>query len=242
MIAEIIINNNSKQLDRTFDYNVPEELQEKIKIGSRVLVSFGNMKKLEEGFVVNFKESTDYKVKDIQKLEQESTLNEEKVELAKWIAKRYFCNLSEAIKLMLPPGTKTKEIENRIKERTGNFVKLTKKKEEIQFEIEQEILKSEKQIKLLQFLIENDDVYISDLEALSGISKAVMKTLQKNGYITIYEKQIKRNPLINKNIEASQKFKFTLEQQEAYNKIEEAIDDEMNCEYLLYGITGSRKN
>ena len=41
MIAEVIINNNSKQLDRTFDYNVPIEMQEKIKIGSRVLVSFG---------------------------------------------------------------------------------------------------------------------------------------------------------------------------------------------------------
>ena len=69
MIAEVIINNNAKQLDRTFDYNVPEEMKEQIKIGSRILVPFGNIKRLEEGFVVNFKETTEYKTKDIAKIE-----------------------------------------------------------------------------------------------------------------------------------------------------------------------------
>ena len=242
MIAEIIINLNSKQLDRTFDYNVPFSMQENIKIGSRVLVPFGKMKKLEEGFVVNFKEDTEYEVKDIAKLEEKSTLNEQKVELAKWLSKRYFCNLSEAIKLMLPPGTTSKILENRIKERTGNFVILKKSKEEVQADIELGKVKSDKQIRLLEFLINNDDVYISDLEALTGTSKAVMKTLQKNGYIDIYEKQIVRNPFTNKEVPKSKKLKFTEEQQEAYNKIEEAIDDKMNSEFLIFGVTGSRKN
>ena len=157
MIAEVIINNSAKQLDRTFDYNVPNEMQNDIKIGSRVLVPFGNMKKLEEGFIVGFKETTEYRAKDIAKIGKESTLNESKVELAKWIAKRYFCNLSESIKLMLPPGTKTKNIEKRIKEKTGNFVILKKDKDEIENEIETGKIKSEKQIRLLQFLINNDD-------------------------------------------------------------------------------------
>lgn len=242
MIAEIIINNNAKQLDRTFDYNVPEEMKNTIKIGSRVLVPFGNMKKLEEGFVVNFKETTEYKTKDIAKIGKESTLNENKVQLAKWIAKRYFCNLSESIKLMLPPGTKTKNIENRIKEKTGNFVILKKDKDEIEFEIETGKIKSEKQIRLLRFLIQNDDIFISDLEEFTEVSKAIMKTLEKNGYIEIYEKQIERNPFVNKEVEPSNKLKLTEEQQNAYEKIEEAIDDKMNSEFLIFGVTGSRKN
>ena len=187
MIAEVIINNSAKQLDRTFDYNVPNEMQNDIKIGSRVLVPFGNMKKLEEGFIVGFKETTEYKTKDIAKIGKESTLTENKVELAKWIAKRYFCNLSESIKLMLPPGTKTKNIEKRIKEKTGNFVILKKDKDEMEYEIENGKIKSEKQIRLLQFLINNDDIYIKDLEEFTEVSKAVIKTLEKNGYIEIYE-------------------------------------------------------
>lgn len=242
MIAEVIMDNNSKELNRTFDYNVPEEMKEQIKIGSRILVPFGNMKRLEEGFVVNFKETTKYKTKDIAKIGKESTLNENKVQLAKWIAKRYFCNLSESIKLMLPPGTKTKNIENRIKEKTGNFVILKKDKEEIEFEIETGKIKSEKQIRLLRFLISNDDIYISDLEEFTEVSKAIMKTLEKNGYIEIYEKQIERNPFINKEVEPSNKLKLTREQRKAYEKIEEAIDDKMNSEFLIFGVTGSRKN
>jgi len=242
LIAEVIINNNAKQLDRTFDYNIANEMQNDIKIGSRVLVPFGNMKRLEEGFVVNFKETTEYKTKDIAKIGKESTLNENKVQLAKWIAKRYFCNLSESIKLMLPPGTKTKNIEKRIKEKTGNFVILKKDKEEIEFEIETGKIKSEKQIRLLRFLINNDDIYISDLEEFTEVSKAIMKTLEKNGYIEIYEKQIERNPFINKEIQPSNKLKLTREQQKAYEKIEEAIDDKMNSEFLIFGVTGSRKN
>ena len=119
MIAEVIINSNVKNLDKTFDYNIPIELEDKVKVGSRVLLQFGNMKRLEEGFVVGIKEKSDYKVKEIKSVEN-SYLNEEKIELAKWIQKRYFCNLADAIKLMLPPGTTTKVINNRVKEKNIN--------------------------------------------------------------------------------------------------------------------------
>ena len=241
MIAEIIINNNSKELNRTFDYNIPKELEEKVKIGSRVLIPFGNMKKLEDGFVIGFKETSNYKLKDISKICDENILNKQKVELSKWMSKRYFGNLSEAIKLMLPAGTLTKSIENRTKEKTGNFVDLKKDIEEIEFEIETGKLKSEKQIRLLRFLIDNGETYISDLEAFTEVSKAIMKTLEKNGYIEIYEKQIERNPFINKEIKRDKKLNLTEEQQEAYNKIEEAIEDQMDSEFLIFGVTGSGK-
>ena len=49
MIAEVIINSNVKNLNRTFDYNIPISMEKNIKIGSRVLVKFGNIKNLEEG-------------------------------------------------------------------------------------------------------------------------------------------------------------------------------------------------
>ena len=51
MIAEIIIQSNVKKLDKTFDYEIPIELEKKVKIGSRVLVQFGNRRNLEDGFV-----------------------------------------------------------------------------------------------------------------------------------------------------------------------------------------------
>ena len=240
MIAEIIINSNVKNLNKTFDYKIPKELEEKVTIGSRVLVQFGNIKTLEEGFVIGIKESSNYKVKEIKKIE-ESYLNEEKINLAKWIARRYFCNLSDAIKLMLPPGTTSKLIENRVKEKNINFVDIVKDENEIEIEIESNKLKSEKQIRALKFLIENGKMPISDLEDFADVSKAIIKTLEKNGYLKIFSQEIERNPFINKNISHSEKLKLTKEQQKAFEEIEEAIDDGMHSKYLLFGVTGSGK-
>lgn len=242
MIAEIILNSNAKDLDKTFDYEVPKEMIDTIKIGNRVLVPFGRRKVLEEGYVIGFKEKSEYKTKQIEKIEENLFLNEEKIKLAKWIAKRYFCNLSDSIKLMLPPGTKTRNIENRIKEKTNNFVYLKKSEEEIEYEIETNKIKSEKQIRILRFLMENDAITISDLEIFTDTSKAIIKTLEKNGYIEIIEKQVERNYFLHKVVEKTEKLTFTEEQQKAYNKIEEAIEDKMYAEFLIFGVTGSRKN
>ncbi len=241
MIAEVIINSSVKNLNRTFDYNIPFEMEEKINIGSRVLVKFGNIKKLEEGFVVNIKDSSEFNVKDICVVEDKDFIDEPRVEMAKWMAYRYFCNVSDCIKLMLPPGTGTKDMGKRVKEKSLNCVRLLKNEGEINEDIENKILKSEKQIKVLRFLVDNDDVLINDLESITEVSKAIIKTLEKNGYVEIYEKQIERNPFLHKVIERNSNLSLTEEQQYAYNMVENAIDDYMNSEFLLYGVTGSGK-
>lgn len=72
------------------------------------------------------------------------------------MARRYFCNISDCIKMMLPPGTTTKILDNRVKEKNLNFVYLKKDNDEIDFDIETKKVKSDKQIRALQFLKEND--------------------------------------------------------------------------------------
>ena len=63
-------------------------------------------------------------------------LTEKQIELAKWMAKRYFCNVSDCIKQMLTPGTKNKNTEKNIQDKMINVVYLKKDIEEIQFDIE----------------------------------------------------------------------------------------------------------
>ena len=115
MIAEVIINRGAKKLNRTFDYNIPKELEELILVGSKVLVPFGNGGKLAEAFVVGIKEKSTFELKNIAKLEE--NLTDKQITLAKWMAKRYFCNISDCIKLMLTPEleTKTKKKEYKTK-------------------------------------------------------------------------------------------------------------------------------
>ena len=237
MIAEIILNSNAKDLDRTFDYEVPEEMQKDIKIGNRVFVPFG--RRVEEGFIVDFKEKSEFKTKSIISFEENVFLDEKKIELAKWIANRYFANLSDCIKLMLPPGTTTKKFDSRVKIKTDKFVYLKISKEELEKQIENKKIKSEKHIRILEFLFNNQGVTLSELEMLTDTTRNIVKTLEKNGYLEIVEEQVDRNPFFNKNVKPTTRLSLTDEQNIAYSTIKNSLS-EFN-EFLLFGVTGSGK-
>lgn len=241
MIAEIILNSNAKQLNRVFDYQIPENLASKVKIGSRVLVPFSNRKVLEEGFVVNIKDTSPYQVKEINEVDETEYINQENINLAKWMAKRYFCNISDCIKLMLPPGTTTKILENRVKEKSAFFVYLKKDSEEIEEAIENKKIKSDKQIRALRFLLENEGVLVSDLEIFADVSRAIIHTLEKNEYVEIIEQQVERNPFIHKVVQSDKDLVLTDEQEQAYKTVCESIEDHLYSEFLLFGVTGSGK-
>ncbi len=212
-----------------------------ISVGDRVLVPFGNKKSLEEGFVIELKEKSNYKVKDIISIQEGIKLTKENIELAKLMARRYFCNISDCIKLMLPPGTSTKLMENRVKEKSANFVYLIKDIEDIQEDIDNNVIKSEKQKRVLNFLMQNDDIQTVDLEILTDTTSVILKTLEKKGYIEIISKQVVRNPFINKKIHKSDNLILNEEQQLAFDNINKSINENYFKEFLIYGVTGSGK-
>ena len=235
MIAEVIIDSRAKKLNRKFDYEIPKEFEDLIYIGSRVLVPFANFKTLEQGYVIKIKETTDFEVKQIAGLEE--SLPKDKIDLARWMARKYFTNVSECIKLMLTPGTKSKETEKRIKDRTINFVYFN-----IPFEkINLEKIRGEKQKKLIQFLKKNEGLTIPEIENFVRISRATVNSLIEKKILKIEKKKINRNPLISKKIEKQSKLQLTDEQNLAYTKIKNAIDENRYEEFLLYGVTGSGK-
>ena len=236
MIAEVIIDRNAKKLNRTFDYNIPKELEDLVIVGTSVLVPFGKAKQLEEAYVIGIKSKSEFEVKDIAKVNH--NLTERQIRLAKWMAKKYFCNVSECIKLMSAPGSKRK---NEVKEKTINVIYFKKEIEEIDLDIYTGKIKSEKQKRALEFLKENEGATASEIEMFTDCSKAILKTLEKNGYIEFIEKKIERDPLENKKIEKTTKLELTEEQKIAYERIKESIEPNKYEEFLLYGVTGSGK-
>lgn len=240
MVAEVIVNSAAKQLNKIFDYIIPETMENQIHIGSRVFVPFGRIKK-QEGYVIQIKGNSEFATKEITEIE-DSILPSNKIELAKLMSRKYFCNISDCIKLMLPPGNITKNLDNRIKEKTANYVYLKKSVEEIEFNISTGVIKSPKQIRSLEFLKENNGIYILDLESITDTTRAITKVLEKNGYIEIIEQKIERNPFLNKKIQRDKSLILTSEQKEAYEEVYSSIAQEKYKEFLLYGVTGSRKN
>lgn len=233
MIAEVIIDSKAKQLNRKFDYKIPENLEDIICVGSRVLVPFAKMKSLEQGYVIKIKNSSDFDVKEIAGLDE--NLSKEKMELARWMARKYFCNLSECIKLMITPGMRSKE--KRVLDKKMNFVYLNLDKEKINLEN----IRGEKQKKALEFIIKNEGMTIPEISQFTGVSRESINSLVKKGYLKICEKKIERNPIENKKVISSKNLILTNEQKYAYDKISDCLDKKIFKQFLLYGVTGSGK-
>lgn len=112
-MASVIVNNTSKNVDREFDYIIPSNYEDILRVGMRVIIPFGNGNKFMEGYVVKItdnlvKQGIRYKkIFDIG--DAEILFNSEMMDLAYYLKEEYHCTLSEAFRLIMPSGTSLKE-------------------------------------------------------------------------------------------------------------------------------------
>ncbi len=113
MIAKIVVDYRSKHTDRIFDYRVPEELEDRIQIGSRVLVPFSRGNREVEGFCMGFAENSDsLKLKSIIKLANDTSgFDEDMLKVIKWMRKKYLSSYLDIIHTIVPSGTALKNKE-----------------------------------------------------------------------------------------------------------------------------------
>ena len=246
MIVKVLINTSVSKLNKVYDYKVPQELEDKIEIGKRIEVSFGNKKETEEAIIVKIisdEEFTgNYKLKDvIDVIDDVSYINEERLKLAKNISYLYFCNVYDALKLMLPPGTRNKGDKKSINIKKETAIRLIKPYAEIMQDIDEGVITSARHIRLLTFLMCNDFVLESDIVDGLDISKTVIKTVEKKGYIELYKVEKEVDMLEDLNIARTTKKLPTPEQKNAIDTINNKIYDEKFSECLLFGVTGSGK-
>ena len=102
--AEIIVDINARGVDRVFHYAVPEMYQDKITVGSRVLVNFGSRQ--VAGYVVGFgTPGGEVKVREISGiLDAEPVFTIELLEIARWMADSYLCSTAEALGRIISPS------------------------------------------------------------------------------------------------------------------------------------------
>jgi primosomal protein N' (replication factor Y) (superfamily II helicase) len=102
--AEVILDTPLQELDRPFTYEVPADSRDSIEIGSLVLVPFTN--RLSLGYVVGFPaEPGVSRLKSIARLLDEPPLFDfDTQRLCRWVASHYLSSLSQAFRLVMPPG------------------------------------------------------------------------------------------------------------------------------------------
>ncbi|MBR7927346.1 primosomal protein N' [Aerococcaceae bacterium zg-ZUI334] len=109
MFAKVIVDIPVAQVNREFDYAIPEEWEEIITLGMRIQVPFGSRQLL--GFVVGFSQETEFAgaAKPItQLLDYQSYLNEELIELSHYLAEHLQSFRIVVLQAMLPNLLKVK--------------------------------------------------------------------------------------------------------------------------------------
>ena len=107
MIAQVLVDVKSKNVNKTYDYLVPEAFMGFLELGARVVVPFGNRAVM--GFVFGFLEDSEYskKLKSISKvLDIESFLTSELIDIAKDLSVRTNTILIRVLETILPSALK----------------------------------------------------------------------------------------------------------------------------------------
>jgi len=105
-VARVAVSAAAFQIDKLYDYVVPQAMRDAAAPGMRVSVPFSKGNRHVEGVIMEMTESSDYlKLKPIDALLDETpVLTENQLKLAKWIKVRFFCTVFDAVKAMLPAG------------------------------------------------------------------------------------------------------------------------------------------
>ena len=227
MVANVLVELSNRNIDKTFTYNIPNKLENLIKVGIRVLVPFG--KQTLEGFVLSISENTNSEIelKDIIKpIDDEVILNEELLKLGKFIKRKTLSTLISAYQVMLPKALKADKKTKINKSYESNI-----------------IIKDEKLLKDYK-LTDKQKIIIDEIRNGKN-DKKHLKDLATSSLTTLLNKGILEEVL-------SEKYRLSIENKKEYKKVElnneqkNAVNtvlsdlDKSNT-YLLYGVTGSGK-
>jgi primosomal protein N' (replication factor Y) len=162
-----------------FTYGIPEELEEVVRFGIRVVVPFG--KRIMTGYVVATAKTTNIKekIKAVQDVLDERPLFDKiSLKFYEWLSDYYLCSLGEALRNSVPYGS---DIESKRK--------IISEREICATLYDEEKKKTTVKAKLLKLLSEKETNRISQLQKTLKKKSiySTLKSLEKKGAVTILD-------------------------------------------------------
>ena len=225
MVASVIVDISTSEIDRIFEYLVPSGMQ--VRKGDRVLVPFGN--KTIEGFCIDLKDSPDTsrELKEIKdRLDPYSAITEEQLELAKFMRARYYIRHVDCLRLFIPSKLRG----GRVRELKRQYVCLAQDRPYEQL-LEEAATPARRAV--VERLKEGGE-FLSRLT--SEVSASCVNTLIKHGILIKTDREIMRSPL---GYEPQKSALPSL--RPAQQAALETILSMQRRVALLYGVTGSGK-
>lgn len=235
MNIKIVLKESTKEFDKEYTYSVPKEMQGIVCAGARVFVPFGKTDLRKEGYVtaVSDEEETDFYIKPILEICQPCpALREDQIHLARQMRKKYNCTFGDALRLMIPSQGASSG-------KTTRTAYLCDPQEAVAM-IEEGEFNKINQIRVIELLLEYDELPVSEIMSACQITQSTLTTLARKDVIA-YGKILSVSSTQRPDDDVLQEpYIRTDEQQAAIGTITCADIDRFH-EYLLHGITGSGK-
>lgn len=237
MYAKVIIDIAHSEVDRVFEYRVPDG--QKLDIGFRVHVPFGRANTLREGYVIGLSETCGYAGGDIKSVREVlsdfAALTPGQIRLAGVMRRYYHTTLAVALRLMFPAEMRGGRVSDRIEHELVFSMSADGYDRAVRSMTTADGLpKAPKQLELLNIMRTYGTLKTAALEALVPGSASARSALVKKGLLTLRGVETLRSP--RKTAEREEDFTLTNDQMNAAN----AILDRTG-KYLLHGVTGSGK-
>lgn len=228
MVVSVLVELSNKNIDKPFDYIVPQSLEDNIKIGKRVTVPFNG--RVLEGFIIDIKNKCNDSLKEIiDVVDEDVILTEELLALGKYISKKYLSTLIAAYQVMLPKALKAKN-KTIINKKINKYITLNIKN----IELDQYKLNHSQQT-IIELLKQKGNILKQELNKISSSS---VNTLLKKGILKETEREIYRLELDNESYN-DKNHDLNLNQKKVVELIEN--NRQYPKTFLLHGVTGSGK-
>ena len=237
--VDIIVDISHEKLDRSFQYKVPKELEEKIQVGMVVTIPFGNGNHERKGYVIGL---SDKPVFDIDRMKElrgicssEETTEERLIALAAWMKNRYGSTMVQALKTVFPVREKVKAKEKR-------YVVLNIEEEaadKLASELERGRCKA--RARVLRALLTEKKLDYTRASKEIGMTASVLRPLIDQGVVQVTQDEVYRMAVDGDNIPREKLSVLTEAQEEALKQIQEEWSREIPRPVLIHGVTGSGK-
>lgn len=231
--AEVALN---KPIPQEYTYAVRAEHAARVKPGSRVIVPFGSRREL--GVVVALRpDAGGLEARRVRAVldapDAVPLLDEQALQLGRWMAGYYACALGEALAAFLPAALKREGAA-----RQTTLIRAVCERGALQ-ELETSHPKHHRLLRLL--LDVGDALEIREASRRANLSTAFAKTLVQKGLCVLEKVAVETDLLQTATSERAKPAQLSADQQKALTAIEASLHARQFQPYLLQGVTGSGK-
>ena len=239
LYADVIVDISHEKLDRSFQYLVPREMEDEIRVGMVAAIPFGNGNKERKGYVTGLSGEPKYdpaKIKSLRRLcSGEETTEARLVSLAAWMKERYGSTMAQALKTVLPVREKIRHKEKRLL-----YLRVSRE------QAEQEASRMEKsrcraRARVLRALLEKEPLDCTKAAKELGMTSSVLKPLLEQELVEIRQDEVYRIPAEEVSVPVEEHSVLSDAQKEALDEILAEWENSSARPVLLHGVTGSGK-